>query len=237
MDILRRGGKDKNLPILFYVFIILICINVFGFIYLYSGVLERSDLLQLLLVCAFISILIEWLIFLISWIYYLITKKTVYRFTTMIIMHLLILSSFIFVFYYTSRDWSDKKKNDFLCDCYQKGIVGQFDIELMNFNKIDLQNIQLRIKSNGIVVDSVFVDINTEQDNPLHSYFIINPLEIYKEYEFCINKQKYVLSNFKINLKPQFSMITKNYSCSVKEFELNGKNIKDKFLLIVNDKK
>jgi len=199
-----------------------------------SNIFEWKITKEYLILCLALLVPLQWFIILIAIIYYCATKIKIYKFFHMIFFNIALIILTITLLFYPSRDWSDKKKQKFLEQCYQTRI-SDLSIHYIGFSQTELEKILVRQIYNGKVLNEFYIVPEISKIDSTVYYQKFSPFMIHDTYQIIISEQTFTLSEIKFGLVPRVTMTSKFYECIIESYKVNDsvfiKPLSDKIII------
>jgi hypothetical protein len=130
--------------------------------------------------------------------------------------------------------FSQKEKDAMRAECESVRTIDSIYAMFHGFDDAKIDEIEVRQMRNGLVVDTfyfrpVITFLNDGSGQRVDAH-IEREFNLSDSYIFIVAGEQFVVSDMKMGLTPQFSMISEGYGCDLGYMLINGKEVNERFL-------
>ncbi|MFV0539871.1 MAG: hypothetical protein ACK5MZ_01355 [Aestuariibaculum sp.] len=124
------------------------------------------------------------------------------------------------------QKWSESELKEFEINCSKTDTVDGISISFTGFDYSEIAACEILRIHNGNVVDTLFAEIYIRSYDSIRNRYhasINKTLFIKDSYRVELPSHKFVLSDMKMVMWPQFTMFSEGYGCEMGDYKIDGK--------------
>jgi hypothetical protein len=127
--------------------------------------------------------------------------------------------------------YSEEERADIQAKCENRATISRLHVMFIGFAYAQMERIEVKAVRAGEIVDSftLYPDIDRDENGNVTAWMdIFREFTLSDEYHFTVpGARTFVLTNMKMGLWPQFTMLSEGYGCVVRAYTVDGKNYPD----------